>query len=486
MPQSSSKSSSKLDYLSKYIVGGNHGADSEDNERPNKKKKKDKKSKQDKKKQNKPDKSSTARLVDLDDDDNYHPNKVIKDKTKKKFDDDEDNDNDNHNIMDINDEDRPTVVSSLEVAADIHKATGALSTPLRPHPRGSWNVVPIGTTTAAEASSASDPPAEQGRRGRHDSESEQEEEEDRRPQQKRRRYDSDDSSSSKHAHSTHTKATRHDSESNTDSDYSNTKNSRHRRKPHDSGDDSSRDPPNSRRPQPQRRRYDSDSDDCSGHDKVLGTKKNSTERSPAPPPKERLTSGHVAGLQHGKQFTKSELELQAQKKKDAQFMVDKYGMGETTYRDDKGRRRDGASSSSKGKQAIIEDPTLNQGKVQRQREQAQREEYHQLSQSTFARHADDDQMEKLRQSEIRKGDPMAAFSGRKKSVGVGGAPQHPQRPSYKGPPPRPHRFGTSVIPPGYRWDAIYRGNGFEDKLLASQFSAKRKQQEAYKWSSADM
>jgi hypothetical protein len=485
MPQSSSKSSSKLNYLSKYIVGGNNGADSDDNEKPNKKKKKDKKSKKDKKKQNKPEKSSTARLVDLDDDDNDHPKNVIKENPKKKFDDDEDNDN--HNIMDIYDEDRPIVVSSLEVAADIHNATGALSTPLQPHPRGSWNVVPIGTTTAtaAEASSASDPPAEQGRRGRHDSESEQEEEEDRRPRQKRRRYDSDDSSSSKDAHSTQRKATRHDSESNNDSDNSKTKNSRHRRKPHDSGVDSSRDPPNNRRPQPQRRRYDSDSDDGTSHDKVLGTKKKSAERSPPPPPpKERLTSGHVAGLQYGKQFTKSELELQAQKKKDAQFMVDKYGMGETTYRDDKGRRRDGASSSSKGKEAIIEDPTLNQGKVQRQREQTQREEYHQLSQSTFARHVDDDQLEKLRQSEIRKGDPMAAFSSRKKSVG--GAPQHPQRPSYKGPPPRPHRFGTSVIPPGYRWDAIYRGNGFEDKLLASQFSAKRKQQEAYKWSSADM
>ena len=59
----------------------------------------------------------------------------------------------------------------------------------------------------------------------------------------------------------------------------------------------------------------------------------------------------------------------------------------------------------------------------------------------------------------------------------------PRKPMYKGPPPKPNRYG---IRPGYRWDGIDRGNGFEDRLLGSLHSKGRKKEEAYKWSSADM
>lgn len=57
------------------------------------------------------------------------------------------------------------------------------------------------------------------------------------------------------------------------------------------------------------------------------------------------------------------------------------------------------------------------------------------------------------------------------------------KPMYKGPPPKPNRYG---IRPGYRWDGIDRGNGFEDRLLTSLHSKGREKEEAYKWSSADM
>ena len=125
-----------------------------------------------------------------------------------------------------------------------------------------------------------------------------------------------------------------------------------------------------------------------------------------------------------------------------------------------------------------------------------------LSKSSFARHADDDRLEQLRKNEIREGDPMAAYaassSSKKKhkkmkkdkkkgrrNLGDADIEEETQeeKPVYKGPPPKPNRYG---IRPGYRWDGVDRGNGFEDKLLAKQFSANRKKEQAYRWSSADM
>jgi pre-mRNA-splicing factor CWC26 len=125
---------------------------------------------------------------------------------------------------------------------------------------------------------------------------------------------------------------------------------------------------------------------------------------------------------------------------------------------------------------------LNLGRKQREAQEANVQEMQILQQSTFARHADDDRLEDLRKSEIRKDDPMAAYAYKKtkKQQDASGVPQ---RPVYKGPPPRPNRYG---IRPGYRWDGVDRANNFEDKLLTSNFSVKRRKEEAYKYTSADM
>ena len=71
----------------------------------------------------------------------------------------------------------------------------------------------------------------------------------------------------------------------------------------------------------------------------------------------------------------------------------------------------------------------------------------------------------------------------KKQAKVLAASGVPQRPVYKGPPPKPNRYG---IQPGYRWDGIDRGNNFEDKILAQKYSAQHAKEQAYRHSSADM
>jgi pre-mRNA-splicing factor CWC26 len=201
-----------------------------------------------------------------------------------------------------------------------------------------------------------------------------------------------------------------------------------------------------------------------------------------------MSSGHKAGLQHYSDFNKSEIEIQARKNEDAQKMVDKYGMGETVYRDKDGRKAD-PSDMAKSKKGLGPDELrrLNQGKVQREKLEATAREMEYLRDTTFARHQDDDRLEEMRKNEIRKEDPMAHYAAVKKPkksqkvIDSGSAEL--SKPVYKGPPPKPNRFG---IRPGYRWDGVDRGNGFEDKVLAQKFSASRKEEQAYRWRSADM
>lgn len=285
------------------------------------------------------------------------------------------------------------------------------------------------------------------------------------PPSRRRRYDSDDDQyrSDKRERSTSPAPTpqrrRYDSDDKSPRVKRETSASPPtRRRRYDSDDDSE--------PRTSKRRYDSD--DSNGG------------RRAAKEDKERMSSGHMAGLQQAQDFRSSEKGIQEQKQKEAKLMVDKYGMGETVYRDKDGKKTDKASSLPDMDPEVQRQ--LNLGRKQREAQEAAVQEMQILQHSTFARHADDDRLEDLRKSEIRKDDPMAAYAYKKtkKQIDASGVPQ---RPVYKGPPPRPNRYG---IRPGYRWDGVDRANSFEDKLLNSQFNVKRRKEEAYKYTSADM
>jgi pre-mRNA-splicing factor CWC26 len=316
------------------------------------------------------------------------------------------------------------------------------------------------------------------KRKRHDSEGRNSKEE-KLKSSGRKRHDSDvdDSDDSDReiniSRSSHRR--RHDSDYEGDSeDKKKPETVRSSRRRHDSDDDDSSDEKQNdtiKASRPKRRRHDSDSDSES---------------------RERMPSGHKAGLQHHNDFNKSEQKIQKQKHKDAQMMVDKYGMGETVYRDKDGRKLDKPSRDKLGQTPSTVDldseaqRRLNQGKVQQQALEAKAQEMVMLHETPFARHQDDDLLEDMRKNEIRKGDPMAHYAAKKqkKSAPISGSGvMRSGKPIYKGPPPKPNRYG---IRPGYRWDGVDRGNGFEDKILAQKYSAKQKEEQAYRWRSADM
>ncbi|KAG6895276.1 hypothetical protein C0992_002230 [Termitomyces sp. T32_za158] len=156
---------------------------------------------------------------------------------------------------------------------------------------------------------------------------------------------------------------------------------------------------------------------------------------------------------------------------------------ETVYRDASGKkidtkaaRAEAARMKREREEKEARKMEWGKGLVQREDRERERLELERQRGRKFARHADDaDLNEELKAKELWN-DPAAGFLTKTKSKG-------PRRPEYTGPPPPPNRFG---IKPGYRWDGVDRGNGFEKKLFQSKNERKRKGLESYEWGTEDM
>ena len=310
-------------------------------------------------------------------------------------------------------------------------------------------------------------------RKRHDSFSD-ESEAGRAP--RRRRHDSDDEENNEQPHksehdslseqqSTGKRRKRHDSSS----EEAPSGEKREHRRRHDSSPEDDDNAPSRQN----RRRHDS----FSGEDEAPSRHRRHDSDDSSTNSRERMSSGHAAGLQNSADFAHSEAKLRSRRRNEAQAMADKYGHEETVYRDSSGRRKRQANHHQDGRDAEVQQRSLNTGRVQKDRLERQKQEMAHLQQSSFARHVDDDRLETLRKSAIRAGDPMATKAPQKQQGSGGG------RLVYKGPPAKPNRFG---IRPGFRWDGVDRGNGFEDKLLAKRYSKNHQSEQAYRWSTADM
>jgi len=175
--------------------------------------------------------------------------------------------------------------------------------------------------------------------------------------------------------------------------------------------------------------------------------------------------------------------------------------GETVYRDVSGKRRavapmqDELERQREEEEKELHQKESNKGAYQKLQEEQRRKELEDAAGMTLARGIEDEALEQRKKAVIREGDPMAMYAWKKQQEEVAsqtnaslsnstGTNNHvPRKPVYKGPPPKPNRYG---LRPGYRWDGTDRGNGFEDKVLEALHSKGRKKEEAYKWSAADM
>jgi pre-mRNA-splicing factor CWC26 len=415
--------SSKLDYLSKYS--------SKDTTKKNRSKKKAKKEK-------------TKR-----DDDDFLP--VLPTKDDETDDDDEGLEGD---------DDKPVIVDPVTSHSEINR--------------------PLSPTRSSH---------------RHDTSS-SEEEDNRRP---RRRHDSPPSSNADDPRERKNlrpadQRQRHDSSSDGDEEEEAAKPARRR---HDSSDSDSSVSP-ARRGQ-RRQRHDSSSDEEAegGEPRIVPSKRRRHDSSSSVSEDDheehraRMSSGHTAGLQKGRDFAHKEAKIQSQRRDEAQEMVDKYGIGETVYREKTKRAGDKDNDQKTKKKPLTKEEKLFLHTGRAQLEQAARahQEFAKIQESSFARRSDDTELEDMRKSEIRPDDPMAVYAasrGRKRSGPTttdGTTSTTITRPVYKGPPPKPNRFHIS---PGHRWDAVDRGNGFEDRLLAKRAMSHHQREREYRHSAADM
>lgn len=97
----------------------------------------------------------------------------------------------------------------------------------------------------------------------------------------------------------------------------------------------------------------------------------------------------------------------------------------------------------------------------------------------LARYKDDKDLDEMLKNQERDGDPMLEYIKRKKKKTESGSNAKPE---YQG-LYLPNRYD---IKPGHKWDGVDRSNGYEKKWFEEQSAKKAREEEAFKWSTADM
>lgn len=185
---------------------------------------------------------------------------------------------------------------------------------------------------------------------------------------------------------------------------------------------------------------------------------------------------------------------------------------DTVYRDKRGRKLDmlnefmNQQSNTEGKKKMVEQAQFEWGKgsVQKKELEESKKEFLEIASEPFARSIDNPRIDKIRKETLRDGDPMAEYFLKKKERQAALEEENDQshddrytaqedvnninrkgkrKPLYKGPIPTPNRFG---IMPGYRWDAVDRGNKFEHRVMTKINNKNSLKEDAYKWSVSDL
>jgi pre-mRNA-splicing factor CWC26 len=223
----------------------------------------------------------------------------------------------------------------------------------------------------------------------------------------------------------------------------------------------------------------------------------------------KMSDGTFAGLQSAKAISAqlarrreeemAELEEMEREKKAKRKKKKKEGTDEddeedqVVLRDATGRRVDVSMARAEARRAAAEaeekarrDEEARKralkGDVQLEEARRRREQLEDAALMPLARGKDDEELNAEMKAARRWNDPMAQFLGdddvpAAAGKAAKGGKSNSRRPVYKGAAP-PNRYG---IRPGYRWDGVDRGNGFEAERFKALNRRERNKGLDYAW-----
>lgn len=197
----------------------------------------------------------------------------------------------------------------------------------------------------------------------------------------------------------------------------------------------------------------------------------------------KMSDGTYAGLQSAAAVSAQLKRRQREEREDFERHRKSAKEEETVYRDATGRRIDVSMRRAEARRLAAEAEEKDRqakealkGEVQLEEARKRREKLDDAKLMTFARTADDEEMNQELKEQDRWNDPMMQFMGEKKDSGSKGS-KSKRRPVYIGAAP-PNRYG---IKPGYRWDGVDRGNGFEAERFKAINRRERNKGLDYSW-----
>jgi pre-mRNA-splicing factor CWC26 len=220
--------------------------------------------------------------------------------------------------------------------------------------------------------------------------------------------------------------------------------------------------------------------------------------SPHPP---KMSSGIRAGLQTAADSERLESEEAAKRQAEQKALKKSRNSSrdapppdeDTVYRDATGRRIDVSMKRAEARaaelakaRAELKEKEEAMGEVQRAEKERKKEDLADARFLTVARGEDDEEMNDELKGRLRWDDPMAGYMLQKQAeempVGstsrkAGAETGKPRRKEYTGAAP-PNRYG---VRPGWRWDGVDRGNGFEKEWFQARGKQARTKDLEYQW-----
>lgn len=196
----------------------------------------------------------------------------------------------------------------------------------------------------------------------------------------------------------------------------------------------------------------------------------------------KMSDGTHAGLQSAAAVSAQLKRRQREEREEFERHRKSNKEEETVYRDATGRRIDVSMRRAEARRLAQEAEEKERqalealkGDVQIEAARKRREQLEDAKLMTFARTAEDKEMNKELQEQERWNDPMMQFMSEKKTST--GKCKSRRKPVYNGAAP-PNRYG---IKPGYRWDGVDRGNGFEAERFRAINRREMNKDLSYSW-----